>query len=137
MRYHRLKYKWNIEWVICILQNYWMSRRSIQEIEMSSQQGNFQHDQVSSKAGVVITSFRQSHRRFVRVFLTCLTVYVYPYVVVRIIKKSAHVDRSEVFISRKLYDIVVFIQKIRSNNIYSHLPYPFEENISMQLREHV
>ncbi|XP_050595324.1 ras-specific guanine nucleotide-releasing factor 1-like isoform X1 [Bombus affinis] len=42
--------------------NYWMSRRSIQEIEMSSQQGNFQHDQVSSKAGVVITSFRQSHR---------------------------------------------------------------------------
>ncbi|XP_061932914.1 ras-specific guanine nucleotide-releasing factor 1 isoform X3 [Apis cerana] len=43
--------------------NYWMSRRSIQEIEMSSQQGNFQHDQVSSKAGVVITSFRQSHRR--------------------------------------------------------------------------
>nr|XP_034181172.1 ras-specific guanine nucleotide-releasing factor 2-like [Osmia lignaria] len=42
--------------------NYWASRRSIQETEMSSQQGNFQHDQASSKAGVVITSFRQSHR---------------------------------------------------------------------------
>ncbi|XP_076162378.1 ras-specific guanine nucleotide-releasing factor 1 isoform X4 [Ptiloglossa arizonensis] len=43
--------------------NYWVSRRSIQEIEMSSQQGNFQHDQISGKAGVVITSFRQSQRR--------------------------------------------------------------------------
>ncbi|XP_076162375.1 ras-specific guanine nucleotide-releasing factor 1 isoform X1 [Ptiloglossa arizonensis] len=42
--------------------NYWVSRRSIQEIEMSSQQGNFQHDQISGKAGVVITSFRQSQR---------------------------------------------------------------------------
>ncbi|XP_017765392.1 PREDICTED: ras-specific guanine nucleotide-releasing factor 2-like [Eufriesea mexicana] len=42
--------------------NYWASRRSIQETEMSSQQGNFQHDQVSSKVGVVITSFRQSKR---------------------------------------------------------------------------
>ncbi|XP_024946979.1 ras-specific guanine nucleotide-releasing factor 2 isoform X3 [Cephus cinctus] len=47
--------------------NYWAARRSIQENEMcsASQQSNFQHDsqQVSSKAGVVITSFRQSHRR--------------------------------------------------------------------------
>ncbi|XP_076681814.1 ras-specific guanine nucleotide-releasing factor 2 isoform X2 [Andrena cerasifolii] len=41
--------------------NYWASRRSVQETEMSIQ-GNFQHDQVSSKAGVVITSSRQSHR---------------------------------------------------------------------------
>ncbi|XP_076396250.1 ras-specific guanine nucleotide-releasing factor 1 isoform X4 [Megachile rotundata] len=41
--------------------NYWASRRSIQETELSSQ-GNFQHDQASSKAGVVITSFRQSQR---------------------------------------------------------------------------
>ncbi|XP_020280338.1 ras-specific guanine nucleotide-releasing factor 2-like isoform X2 [Pseudomyrmex gracilis] len=42
--------------------NYWANRRSMQE-EISSQQGNFQHDQASSKAGVVITSFRQSQRR--------------------------------------------------------------------------
>ncbi|XP_029179159.1 ras-specific guanine nucleotide-releasing factor 2-like isoform X3 [Nylanderia fulva] len=44
--------------------NYWASRRSMHE-EVSSQHSNFQHDvqQVSSKAGVVITSFRQSHRR--------------------------------------------------------------------------
>ncbi|CAK9811174.1 Ras-specific guanine nucleotide-releasing factor 2 [Anthophora plagiata] len=42
--------------------NYWASRRSIQETEMSSQ-GNYQHDQASSKAGVVVTSFRQSQRR--------------------------------------------------------------------------
>ncbi|XP_046833094.1 ras-specific guanine nucleotide-releasing factor 2-like isoform X2 [Vespa crabro] len=43
--------------------NYWASRRSFQENELSSSQGNFQHDQqVSSKAGVVVTSFRQSHR---------------------------------------------------------------------------
>ncbi|KAG7203406.1 hypothetical protein KM043_013474 [Ampulex compressa] len=44
--------------------NYWASRRSIQESDMSKQ-GNFQHDgqQPSSKAGVVITSSRQSHRR--------------------------------------------------------------------------
>ncbi|KAL2719369.1 ras-specific guanine nucleotide-releasing factor 2-like isoform X1, partial [Vespula squamosa] len=43
--------------------NYWASRRSIQESELSSSQGNFQHDQqVSSKAGVVVTSFRQSQR---------------------------------------------------------------------------
>ncbi|XP_025156495.1 ras-specific guanine nucleotide-releasing factor 2 isoform X2 [Harpegnathos saltator] len=43
--------------------NYWASRRSMQE-EISSQQSNYQHDaqQVTSKAGVVITSFRQSHR---------------------------------------------------------------------------
>ncbi|XP_032666543.1 ras-specific guanine nucleotide-releasing factor 2-like isoform X3 [Odontomachus brunneus] len=43
--------------------NYWASRRSMQE-EISSQQGSYQHDaqQVSGKAGVVITSFRQSHR---------------------------------------------------------------------------
>nr|XP_012233028.1 PREDICTED: ras-specific guanine nucleotide-releasing factor 2-like isoform X2 [Linepithema humile] len=41
--------------------NYWSTRRSMQE-ESSSQQSNFQHEQVSSKAGVVITSFRQSHR---------------------------------------------------------------------------
>ncbi|XP_076624750.1 ras-specific guanine nucleotide-releasing factor 1 isoform X3 [Colletes latitarsis] len=43
--------------------NYWASRRSIHETEMSSKQGNFQHDQVISKVGVVITSFRQSQRR--------------------------------------------------------------------------
>ncbi|KAI4502623.1 hypothetical protein M0802_002535 [Mischocyttarus mexicanus] len=45
--------------------NYWASRRSIQESDFcSSSQGNFQHDQqASSKAGVVVTSFRQSHRR--------------------------------------------------------------------------
>ncbi|XP_076761835.1 ras-specific guanine nucleotide-releasing factor 1 isoform X3 [Xylocopa sonorina] len=44
--------------------NYWASRRSIQDNEMSTtQQLNFQHDQGSSKAGVVITSSRQSHRR--------------------------------------------------------------------------
>ncbi|KAL6436744.1 hypothetical protein ACFW04_004875 [Cataglyphis niger] len=44
--------------------NYWASRRSMHE-EVSSQHSNYQHDaqQVSSKAGVVITSFRQSHRR--------------------------------------------------------------------------
>ncbi|XP_076247856.1 ras-specific guanine nucleotide-releasing factor 1 isoform X2 [Calliopsis andreniformis] len=42
--------------------NYWASRRSIQDSDMICQQSNFQHDQVSSKAGVVITSFRQSHR---------------------------------------------------------------------------
>ncbi|XP_014483395.1 PREDICTED: ras-specific guanine nucleotide-releasing factor 2-like isoform X5 [Dinoponera quadriceps] len=43
--------------------NYWASRRSMQED--ISQQSNYQHDaqQVSGKAGVVITSFRQSHRR--------------------------------------------------------------------------
>ncbi|KAL6436743.1 hypothetical protein ACFW04_004875 [Cataglyphis niger] len=43
--------------------NYWASRRSMHE-EVSSQHSNYQHDaqQVSSKAGVVITSFRQSHR---------------------------------------------------------------------------
>lgn len=47
------------------LQNYWVSRRSMHD-EISSQQSSYQHDaQVSSKAGVVITSFRQSHRRFV------------------------------------------------------------------------
>lgn len=72
-----IEIKLNIQYIISFLQNYWASRRSIQEIEMSSQQGNFQHDQVSSKAGVVITSFRQSHRRFVRVFLTCLSVYIH------------------------------------------------------------
>ncbi|KAK2577824.1 hypothetical protein KPH14_001093 [Odynerus spinipes] len=44
--------------------NYWASRRSIQENELCSSQATFQHDQqVSSKAGVVVTSFRQSHRR--------------------------------------------------------------------------
>ncbi|XP_054009578.1 ras-specific guanine nucleotide-releasing factor 2-like isoform X2 [Hylaeus anthracinus] len=45
-----------------VCKSYWVSRRSIQETEMSSQQGNFQHDQVTGKAGVVITSFRQSQR---------------------------------------------------------------------------
>ncbi|XP_033228809.1 ras-specific guanine nucleotide-releasing factor 2-like [Belonocnema kinseyi] len=47
--------------------NYWAGRRSIQEGEMNScsQQSSFQHDvqQSSSKAGVVITSFRLSRRR--------------------------------------------------------------------------
>ncbi|XP_043516819.1 ras-specific guanine nucleotide-releasing factor 1-like isoform X3 [Frieseomelitta varia] len=43
--------------------NYWTSRRSIQENQLSFQQNNFQYEQVSSKAGVVITSSRQSHRR--------------------------------------------------------------------------
>lgn len=66
-----------INCTIFLLQNYWVSRRSIQEIEMSSQQGNFQHDQISGKAGVVITSFRQSQRRFVWVFLMCLSVYIH------------------------------------------------------------
>ncbi|XP_043515989.1 ras-specific guanine nucleotide-releasing factor 2-like isoform X4 [Frieseomelitta varia] len=42
--------------------NYWASRRSIQENQLSFQQGTFQHEQISSKAGVVITSSRQSHR---------------------------------------------------------------------------
>ncbi|XP_012281932.1 ras-specific guanine nucleotide-releasing factor 2 [Orussus abietinus] len=43
--------------------NYWVGRRSIQDSEGGSQQ-SYQHDvqQVSSKAGVVITSFRLSHR---------------------------------------------------------------------------
>ncbi|XP_058792111.1 ras-specific guanine nucleotide-releasing factor 2-like isoform X1 [Phymastichus coffea] len=48
--------------------NYWISRRLIQDSEMtpSGQHGLYQHDvlQPSSKAGVVITSFRQSHRSF-------------------------------------------------------------------------
>ncbi|XP_066581022.1 ras-specific guanine nucleotide-releasing factor 2-like [Prorops nasuta] len=48
--------------------SYWMSRRSFQETDVSSSamQGGSQHDgfQASSKAGVVITSFRQSHRSF-------------------------------------------------------------------------
>ncbi|KAK0077043.1 hypothetical protein PV325_004531, partial [Microctonus aethiopoides] len=47
--------------------SYWVGRRSFQEGEMSSARQSccFQHDipQVSSKAGVVITSSRQSHRR--------------------------------------------------------------------------
>lgn len=40
--------------------------------EISSQQGSYQHDaqQVSGKAGVVITSFRQSHRRYVSTILS-------------------------------------------------------------------
>ncbi|XP_008204830.2 ras-specific guanine nucleotide-releasing factor 2 isoform X1 [Nasonia vitripennis] len=46
--------------------NYWTSRRSIQDCELNSdgQRGSYQHDipQSSSKAGVCITSFRQSHR---------------------------------------------------------------------------
>ncbi|XP_014212900.1 ras-specific guanine nucleotide-releasing factor 2-like isoform X2 [Copidosoma floridanum] len=44
--------------------NYWSSRRSIQECEMSGQQGSHTHDipQSSSKAGVVVTSFRRSNR---------------------------------------------------------------------------
>ncbi|KAJ9595043.1 hypothetical protein L9F63_013671, partial [Diploptera punctata] len=52
-----------------VLQNYYASRRSIQESECGgssmSQRASFQHDspQNSSKAGVVITSFRQSQRR--------------------------------------------------------------------------
>ncbi|XP_017883242.1 ras-specific guanine nucleotide-releasing factor 2-like isoform X2 [Ceratina calcarata] len=41
--------------------NYWSTRRSIQESEMYSQ-SNFQQDQISSRAGVVITSSRQSQR---------------------------------------------------------------------------
>ncbi|XP_043486896.1 ras-specific guanine nucleotide-releasing factor 2-like isoform X2 [Polistes fuscatus] len=47
-----------------IMGNHWATRRSIQESDLcSSSQGNFQHDQQpSSKAGVVVTSFRQSHR---------------------------------------------------------------------------
>ncbi|KAJ8669556.1 hypothetical protein QAD02_000815, partial [Eretmocerus hayati] len=46
-----------------IIGNYWASRRSIQDCEMnlSGQHGTHQ-EQSSSKAGVVITSFRQSHR---------------------------------------------------------------------------
>ncbi|XP_011638409.1 ras-specific guanine nucleotide-releasing factor 2-like isoform X3 [Pogonomyrmex barbatus] len=49
--------------VSTITGNYWSNRRSMHD-DISSQQSNFQHDaQVSSKAGVVITSFRQSHRR--------------------------------------------------------------------------
>ncbi|XP_034943189.1 ras-specific guanine nucleotide-releasing factor 2-like [Chelonus insularis] len=47
--------------------NYWAGRRSFQEGENSPARSScvFQHDasQVSSKAGVVITSSRQSHRR--------------------------------------------------------------------------
>ncbi|XP_044017222.1 ras-specific guanine nucleotide-releasing factor 2-like isoform X2 [Aphidius gifuensis] len=46
--------------------NYWSGRRSIQDSDMSSGRASccFQYDtpQVSSKAGVVITSSRQSHR---------------------------------------------------------------------------
>ncbi|XP_014612802.1 PREDICTED: ras-specific guanine nucleotide-releasing factor 2-like [Polistes canadensis] len=47
-----------------IMGNHWATRRSIQESDLcSSSQGNFQHDQQpSSKAGVVVTSFRQSQR---------------------------------------------------------------------------
>ncbi|XP_063232631.1 ras-specific guanine nucleotide-releasing factor 2-like [Bacillus rossius redtenbacheri] len=50
-----------------VLQNYYMSRRSIQDSESianMSQRASLQHDspQNSSKAGVVITSFRQSQR---------------------------------------------------------------------------
>lgn len=89
---------------IFLLQNYWASRRSIQEIETSSQQGNFQHDQVSIKAGVVITSSRKSRRRFVRVFLTCLSVSMHTLLFTPL--KSAHVDRFQIFIFWWLYDIV-------------------------------
>ncbi|PNF17446.1 hypothetical protein B7P43_G00360, partial [Cryptotermes secundus] len=52
-----------------VIQTYYASRRSIQDSEggagSMSQRASFQHDspQNSSKAGVVITSFRQSQRR--------------------------------------------------------------------------
>lgn len=56
------------------LQNYWVSRRSMHD-ESSSQQSSYQHDaQISSKAGVVITSFRQSHRRFVLITLRVICI---------------------------------------------------------------
>ncbi|XP_021936755.1 ras-specific guanine nucleotide-releasing factor 2-like isoform X3 [Zootermopsis nevadensis] len=51
-----------------VIQSYYASRKSIQDLEgggsSMSQRTSFQHDspQNSSKAGVVITSFRQSHR---------------------------------------------------------------------------
>ncbi|KYM92078.1 Ras-specific guanine nucleotide-releasing factor 2, partial [Atta colombica] len=41
--------------------NYWVNRRSMHD--EISQQSSYHDAQVSSKAGVVITSFRQSHRR--------------------------------------------------------------------------
>lgn len=45
--------------------NYYGGRRSIQEDRDGSARASFQHEspQNSSKAGVVITSFRQSQRR--------------------------------------------------------------------------
>ncbi|XP_076221381.1 ras-specific guanine nucleotide-releasing factor 1 isoform X3 [Nomia melanderi] len=46
--------------------NHWLNRRSIQETEISFQSGCFQHDKVSGKVGVVVTSSRQSHRRISR-----------------------------------------------------------------------
>jgi len=53
------------------LQNYWVNRRSMHD--EISQQSSYHDAQVSSKAGVVITSFRQSHRRFV--FITLLYAF--------------------------------------------------------------
>lgn len=59
-----------------LLQNHWFNRRSIQETEISFQSGSFQHEKVSGKVGVVVTSSRQSHRRFVRAYLTCFNVHI-------------------------------------------------------------
>ncbi|KYN39283.1 Ras-specific guanine nucleotide-releasing factor 1, partial [Trachymyrmex septentrionalis] len=47
--------------VSTITGNYWVNRRSMHD--EISQQSSYHDAQVSSKAGVVITSFRQSHRR--------------------------------------------------------------------------
>ncbi|KAF5272851.1 hypothetical protein FQR65_LT00447 [Abscondita terminalis] len=48
-----------------VLQSYYGSRRSVQEGEITTPRSSFQHEspQKPSKAGVVITSFRQSKRR--------------------------------------------------------------------------
>jgi len=62
-------------WNCWKFQNYYASRRSIQDSECGrssvSQRTSFQHDspQNSSKAGVVITSFRQSQRRWVKQYV--------------------------------------------------------------------
>ncbi|KAK1124151.1 hypothetical protein K0M31_007175 [Melipona bicolor] len=46
-----------------ITRNYWTSRRFIQENQSSFQQGNFQHEQISSRTDIVITRSHQCYRR--------------------------------------------------------------------------
>jgi hypothetical protein len=73
-----------------IFQNYWINRRSVQDSEANSvrQQSFHQHDipQSSSKAGVVITSFRKSHRRFDDHFIFYFKIY-YKYLIKNICNK--------------------------------------------------